>query len=328
MASVTGHCTSRLLVQPMIFYYNMEGKNMHAWESIQITVNYIEEHLSDKITIEGLAELANLSQFYYQRLFKRLVKKPVMEYIKLRRLATAADLLLKNSQRILDVALAVGFESHETFTRTFKQAYGMTPERFRLSREWFHHFQKPNLLLGYTMVDEDVPLVTEGIVLEVTRKRLEEPVTYLGITGEIPNTQVPIGETTGIDVPGQQWVRFHGWKREISELLTGESELGVTYQGTAKEGYFHYFTGGQAIPDLPFQKEFDTWELQPSEYVICRLEAESFEQLVTEALDKAYKYFFEVWLKNHSLEIVPLGIEKYFPSKRDSFYMEIWVIPS
>ncbi|HWQ43818.1 MAG TPA: AraC family transcriptional regulator, partial [Desulfosporosinus sp.] len=46
---------------------------MHAWEQIQITVDYIEEHLAEEIKIENLAKLAALSQFYYQRLFSRLV---------------------------------------------------------------------------------------------------------------------------------------------------------------------------------------------------------------------------------------------------------------
>lgn len=60
---------------------------MHAWESIQITLDLIEANLSEEISINELANKANLSPFYYQRLFKRLVNKTVMEYIKLRRLA-------------------------------------------------------------------------------------------------------------------------------------------------------------------------------------------------------------------------------------------------
>ena len=78
---------------------------MHAWEQIQKTVDYIEEHISEEIKIENLAKLASLSQFYYQRLFSRLVKKPVYEYVKLRRLAKASDALLDKRKRILDIAL-------------------------------------------------------------------------------------------------------------------------------------------------------------------------------------------------------------------------------
>ena len=58
---------------------------MHAWEAIQKTLNYIESNISEEIDIEQLAKESSLSLFYYQRLFSRLVKKPVREYIKLRR---------------------------------------------------------------------------------------------------------------------------------------------------------------------------------------------------------------------------------------------------
>lgn len=78
---------------------------MHAWEQIQLTVDYIEKHLAEEIKIENLAKLASLSQFYYQRLFSRLVKRPVNEYIKLRRLAKASEVLIDKNKRILDAAL-------------------------------------------------------------------------------------------------------------------------------------------------------------------------------------------------------------------------------
>ena len=96
---------------------------MHAWESIQKTVDYIEENISRDIQIEELADCAALSLFYYQRLFARLVKKPVREYIKLRRLAYACKSLEATNNRIIDIALEYGFSSHETFTKAFKDAY-------------------------------------------------------------------------------------------------------------------------------------------------------------------------------------------------------------
>ncbi|MEG0378545.1 MAG: AraC family transcriptional regulator, partial [Eubacterium sp.] len=101
---------------------------MHAWEQIQTTVDYIEDHLAETLKIEALAQMAALSPFYYQRLFKRLVKKTVMEYIKLRRLALATEALLQKDKRIVDVALELGFSSHEQFTKDFKDTFGMTPE--------------------------------------------------------------------------------------------------------------------------------------------------------------------------------------------------------
>ncbi len=57
---------------------------MNAWEAIQTSVDYIEIHLQEDIHAERLADIVSLSPFYFQRLFKRLVNKPLQEYIKLR----------------------------------------------------------------------------------------------------------------------------------------------------------------------------------------------------------------------------------------------------
>ncbi|MGI5985770.1 MAG: helix-turn-helix transcriptional regulator [Clostridiales bacterium] len=72
--------------------------------------------------------MVGLSPFYFQRLFKRLVKKPVNEYIRPRRLANAVSELNSDGRRIVDISLDFGFSSHASFTRAFKEAYGVTPE--------------------------------------------------------------------------------------------------------------------------------------------------------------------------------------------------------
>ena len=60
---------------------------MHVWETIEQSLTFIEEHLAEEISTEELANTVGLSSFYFQRLFKRLVNKPIQEYVKLRRLA-------------------------------------------------------------------------------------------------------------------------------------------------------------------------------------------------------------------------------------------------
>ncbi len=200
---------------------------MHAWESIQKTLDYMEDHIGEDLRIEQLAEMASLSVFYYQRLFSRLVKKPVREYIKLRRLAGASAMLGDKRKRLLDIALDFGFESHETFTRAFKEAYGMTPAQYRNRPVALNQFDKPDLLLGYVLIDEGVPLISDGLVLEMNRKELREPALFMGLEDYVPIPgQIPVGETTGIDVPGELWKRFHLEKNRIPGFPTdGKSGL-------------------------------------------------------------------------------------------------------
>lgn len=247
-------------------------------------------HISEEIKIQTLANIAALSQFYYQRLFKRLVKKPVNEYTKLRRLARASEVLPDRNTRIIDIALDFGFSAHETFTRAFKDAYGMTPEEYRANPVRLNHIMKPELLLNYTMINEDVPLITDSIVLEITRKKLEVAETYVGLSGQVLLSQTPVGETTGIDVPGQLWDSFHTMKSGIPNLLPDGIELGASMMGNSTDETFTYFVGGAAEPQTPANGALTTWELPVAEYVVCCFEAENFTELTTSALDKAMKY--------------------------------------
>ena len=115
---------------------------MYAYENIEMSLNYIEQHLSEKIETEKLAEIACLSTFYYQRLFKRLVKRSVQEYIKLRRLAMVIAELNNSEERILDIALKYGFSDHANFTRAFKEVYHITPDEYRKNVPMLNTFDK------------------------------------------------------------------------------------------------------------------------------------------------------------------------------------------
>ena len=96
-----------------------------SYTHLDVYKRQIEEHLTKEISTEELANTVGLSPFYFQRLFKRLVNKPVQEYVKLRRLAKVIENLKSTEQRILDVALDYGFSSHANFTRAFKETYGI-----------------------------------------------------------------------------------------------------------------------------------------------------------------------------------------------------------
>ncbi|MCC5908860.1 MAG: AraC family transcriptional regulator [Clostridiaceae bacterium] len=300
---------------------------MHAWEQIQKTVDIIEENISEEIKIETLASMAGLSQFYFQRLFKRLVKRPVNEYVKLRRLARASEILTDKNKRIIDVALDFGFSSHETFTRAFKDAYGVTPEQFRTEPSRLNQILKPELLLNYTMIDENVPLITDSIVLEITRRKLDAPETYIGFSAQVPISQAPVGKTTGIDVPGQLWDLFHSRKTDIPNLLQDGTAIGVSMVGDADDGTFTYFAGGNTKSMESVDEEFTTWELPADEYVVCSFEAENFSQLTTSALGKAMNYLFGTWLPKRGLTTQPFSAEKYCDIIDSVAYMEIWVNP-
>jgi AraC family transcriptional regulator len=245
----------------------------------------------------------------------------------MRRLAKACETLGDKNKRILDIAIDNGFNSHEAFTKAFKAAFGITPEEYRSNPVHLRQFTKPELLLNYTMVDEGVPLITENIVIEITRRKLDSPERYIGLSDKVSVEQASFGETTGVSSPGQLWDSFHEKKGGLSCLLPDGIELGASMMGEAMDGTFIYFAGASAAPDVSVPDGFTSWELPASGYVVCSFEAESFIELITSALDKAFKYLFETWLPGHKLATRPFSAEKYIGMMDGTASMELWVVP-
>ena len=294
---------------------------MHAWEQIQSTVDYIEAHLGEDLDTAELARMAGLSPFYFQRLFRRLVKRPVAEYVKLRRMARAADSLPGGNTRILDLALELGFSSHEHFSRTFMETFGMTPSDYRAHPCALNRMTKPELLLQYTLVDEGVPLVSGGIVLEMSRRQLTEPAVFWGLEQRMPVSFVEgLGVESGADPLDGLWRTLHE-KTAALGIADGEG-IGVAHP-CETEGYFCYFAGASAEGEAP--PGLARWVLEPGRYVVCAFEAESFSALVMDALYKAQQYVFSTWLPNHGLQTEPFCAERYPGHAPETTSMEIWL---
>lgn len=307
---------------PVLFYIH-GGVKMHSWEAIQNSLNYIEDHLSENIKIDTLANVATLSPYYFQRLFGRLVKKPVNEYVKLRRLAKASEALKSKEKRIVDVALDFGFSDHSNFTRAFKDAYGITPEEYRACSLTLNHFIKPDLLLNYVHVDEDVPLIADGIVVVVTRRSLDKPRIFIGIEGQVPDTELTGGKNTGVATTGIIWDEFHSNKPNIPHLLPNGNELGILYMGDDREGCVSYMVGAE-VTKYEEIEGYASYTLPCGEYIVCCFEAENFAELIGSAIYKASS-FMKIWIKNHSLNCDSSVAEMYYGTNSDASYMELWL---
>ena len=109
---------------------------MENSELITKALNYIKsENKKSDITIDDVATHAGFSTDYFNRIFFAHTGFNIMEYVRFSRLKKAAHLLRGTNNDILDIALDCGYEAHESFSRAFKNQYGMSPSEYRKKYE-------------------------------------------------------------------------------------------------------------------------------------------------------------------------------------------------
>ncbi|MCR4686480.1 MAG: AraC family transcriptional regulator [Lachnospiraceae bacterium] len=95
-------------------------------------IDYIYDHLQEKITMEQLAERENLNPSYFSKLFSKETGMSVKGYINNAKIDTAKQMLTQSDYSITDISLSLGFSSQSAFTACFKQYTGVTPGSYRL----------------------------------------------------------------------------------------------------------------------------------------------------------------------------------------------------
>ena len=94
-------------------------------------IQYMEDHITENITVEDIAKGVGISSFYFQKGFAMICGYSVSEYIRNRRMALAGNDLLVTDEKIIDIALKYGYDSPDSFTKAFTRFHGVTPTSVR-----------------------------------------------------------------------------------------------------------------------------------------------------------------------------------------------------
>jgi AraC family transcriptional regulator len=95
-------------------------------------IEHVDRHLDEALDLDHLAGVANFSAFHFHRLFSAWMGETLGDYVRRRRLEIGAlRLATQPSTTVLRVALSVGFNSAEAFTRAFRAHFGTSPSAWR-----------------------------------------------------------------------------------------------------------------------------------------------------------------------------------------------------
>ncbi|TGG92836.1 AraC family transcriptional regulator [Natronospirillum operosum] len=191
--------------------------------TVQRALWYIEHHSQESLTLNSIASACNVSPFYLTRAFSALFGQTPVRYMRRRRLSEAARQLADGAPDILALALEHGYNSHEAFSRAFKETFALTPEQVRSQ--------------GHT----DNLILTEAISMSIgTHIQLDAPrresLKSLHLAGLV--SRFHCDAKAGIP---QQWQRFQPLLSALSSH-SGDAAYGACFNFD-DEGSFDYMTG-------------------------------------------------------------------------------------
>ena len=279
---------------------------MNYLAHVQRGLDFIEARLDEDLDAGQVARAAGISQWHFQRIFKALTNETLKAYIRSRRFAAALGALAAGESRILDVALAAGFETHESFTRAFKSAFGVTPDDYRRGETRF-------------------PIVP----------RLRFDADYLAHLQDRVSLEPELYEQRELSVVGL-CTRFYGsdsernnlasklpalWSRFVPCLTTFDfvrgAAYGVVQQTSAQTDELEYLACVEIAPDTGVPDGLVHWLLPPAQ------RAPFTHRGLPTRVDQSVNYIYASWLSrsdyHHTyaadLEIYGPG---YKPDSEDS----------
>ena len=274
-------------------------------------IDYIEEHLTDDLSLEKISEYAGVSDYHFRKIFFYIAGLPLSEYIKNRKLSEANKDLL-NGEKVTDVALKYGYQSMDGFTRAFKKWSGFLPSDV-IKKGISKSFPKLSFIItvkgGISMEFriEDKPAFN----LVGVSKRV--PMQFEGVNMEI----VKLAES----ITDEQKAEMHSLQNmEPYEIVNASYDADFNF--LKEEGYLTHLIGVLTTKDevsdqlvkVPVQA--CTWAIFPNEG--------PFPSTLQQTMAKVYSE----WLPTSGYEVINIpsfSFTKMDKYKKDYAYSEVWI---
>jgi len=258
---------------------------------IQKTIDYIDDNITEKITVEELASIAGFSIFHYYRVFHSFVGMPVMEYITRRKLQYSI-FHLNNGEKIMDIALNFGFETHAGFTKAFKKSFGYSPKYYRIhAPEGFP--QKINLV---SIKENKIG----GIVMEPKIITMDA----FKIVGYKFDTTLR-NNAYSRDIPAF-WDKcnIEGKENKLysTQKVTKHGEYGICVNTNLETDEFSYILGVEVVDFENTLDEMYKLHVPAATYAVFTT-PEVDEKDFVDSIKGTWKYILEEWFPNSGYEI-------------------------
>lgn len=108
--------------------FSLRKKNI---VNLDMAMDYIDKNFSSEITLDELSCVSGMSKNYFCTVFKKLNGLTPWDYITIRRVEKAAELLKSTNDNVLEIAINCGYNNTANFNRAFKKVTGRVPKDYR-----------------------------------------------------------------------------------------------------------------------------------------------------------------------------------------------------
>ena len=274
-------------------------------------IDYIEEHLTDDLSLEIISEYAGVSDYHFRQIFFYLSGLTLSEYIKNRKLSEASMDLL-HGEKVTDVALKYGYQSMDGFTRAFKKWSGFLPSDV-IKKGISKSFPKLSFIItvkgGINMefrIEDKPAFNLAGVSNRV-------PIQFEGVNNEIVKLAQSITDEQKIEMHSLQniepyeivnasyeadanFLKEEGDLTHLIGVLTTESQVSDLLEVVPVEAYtWAVFPNQGPFPSTlqnTMAKIYSEW-LPSSDYEVMNAPSFSFTKMDKNKINFAYS---EVWI--------------------------------
>ena len=277
-------------------------------ERFNKVIEYIEANLDKDIHLNFLASGFALSKYHFHRIFKALIGDPPARYIQKRRLSRAADDLIHTNKRIVDIAFDYGFNSHESFIRSFKTQYFLTPSRFRTEKPDFSYYEKCRISI--------IELNLSGGKVKL-RPKIERK---------------PDFSIAGLPYYGSDTKKIHSlWQQFWLMVQTGTIDLdksgcrGVCLHDLDMRNneIFIYYAGIEVKPEDRIPQNFKTVSIPESTFAVFTHKGPTAE------IEQTYDRIYGSWIPGSgntpTMDLDILVVNERFKDQDENSEVDIWI---
>jgi AraC family transcriptional regulator len=141
-------------------------------DRIQNAINYVEDHLHEKLEIEYIAKVAFMSQSSFYIIFSNVLDTTIKDYIRKRRLSLSAYDLIYSNLSVLDLALKYQYYTSESYSRAFKKLFGISPKKYKEINLFVNVF--PRVVLNYNNLSGGDVMISKEMNKDLLIKEIHD----------------------------------------------------------------------------------------------------------------------------------------------------------